>query len=87
MTETNQPAPPGKFLIDPYEEWAKREGVPIHVGGAVDMLKAEVKPWARFGVHGAIPGVFLRIQTPSQYQPSRCAVSPPSPNGCSALAW
>jgi mannose-6-phosphate isomerase-like protein (cupin superfamily) len=51
--EINQPAPPGKFLIDFYENWAKAEGVPIHTGGSVDMLKAEVKPWARFGLNGA----------------------------------
>lgn len=53
MTDINQPAPPGKFLVDPYEEWAKAEGVPVHSGAAVDLLKAEVKPWARFGVNGA----------------------------------
>lgn len=53
MSEINQPAPAGKFLMDPYEEWAKREGVPAHTGAAVNLLKAEVKPWARFGVNGA----------------------------------
>ena len=53
MNEVNQPAPAGKYLLDPYEDWAKGEGVPIHTGAAVDMLKAELKPWARFGVDGA----------------------------------
>jgi mannose-6-phosphate isomerase-like protein (cupin superfamily) len=53
MTEIDQPAPPGKFLVDPYEEWAKSEGVPVHTGAALDLLTAEVKPWARFGVNGA----------------------------------
>jgi mannose-6-phosphate isomerase-like protein (cupin superfamily) len=53
MNETNQPAPAGKYLVDSYEDWAKGEGVPIHAGAAVDLLKAEVKPWARFGVNGA----------------------------------
>jgi len=53
MSETNQAAPPGKFLLDPYEDWAKTEGVPVHTGVAVDLLKAEVKPWARFGLNGA----------------------------------
>ncbi|MEA2951979.1 MAG: hypothetical protein QOJ96_1499 [Alphaproteobacteria bacterium] len=53
MTELNQPAPPGKFLVDPYEEWAKGEGIPIVTGPAVDLLAVEPKPWARFGVNGA----------------------------------
>ena len=51
--EINQAAPPGKFLVDSYEDWAKGEGVPIHSGAALDLLKAEVKPWARFSVNGA----------------------------------
>jgi mannose-6-phosphate isomerase-like protein (cupin superfamily) len=53
MSETNQLAPAGKYLVDSYEDWAKGEGVPIHGGAAVDLLKAEVKSWARFGVNGA----------------------------------
>jgi mannose-6-phosphate isomerase-like protein (cupin superfamily) len=53
MSETNQVAPAGKYLVDSYEDWAKGEGVPIHAGAAVDLLKAEVKPWGRFGVNGA----------------------------------
>jgi mannose-6-phosphate isomerase-like protein (cupin superfamily) len=54
MNETNQLAPAGKYLVDSYENWAKGEGVPIHTGAAVDLLKAEVRPWARFGVNGAL---------------------------------
>ncbi|MEX0752202.1 MAG: cupin domain-containing protein [Xanthobacteraceae bacterium] len=54
MSELNQPAPPGKFLVDPYQEWAKGEGVPIHTGAAADLLKAETKTWARFGAKGAM---------------------------------
>ena len=53
MNESNRPAPAGKYLVDSYEDWAKGEGVPIHTGAALDLLKAEVKPWARFGVNGA----------------------------------
>jgi mannose-6-phosphate isomerase-like protein (cupin superfamily) len=48
-----QPAPAGKYLVDPYEDWAKGEGVPIHTGAVVDLLNAEVKAWERFGVNGA----------------------------------
>ncbi len=53
MEEINQPAPAGTFLVDSYEDWARAEGVPVHTGASVDMLKAAVKPWARFGVNGA----------------------------------
>ena len=53
MSEADRVAPAGKYLVDPYEEWAKAEGVPIHTRAAVDLLKAEVKPWARYGVNGA----------------------------------
>jgi mannose-6-phosphate isomerase-like protein (cupin superfamily) len=53
MADINQPAPAGKYLIDPYEEWAKGEGIPIVTGAAVDLLAVEPKPWARFGVNGA----------------------------------
>jgi len=53
MSDVDKPAPPGKYLVDPYEDWAKAEGVPIHAGAAVDLLKAEVKPWARYGLNGA----------------------------------
>jgi len=53
MNEASQPAPTGKYLVDSYEEWAKGENVPIHVGPSVDLLAAAVKPWARFGLNGA----------------------------------
>ncbi len=53
MKEINQPAPAGKYLVDSYEDWAKGEGVPAHTGASIDMLTAEVKPWARYGLNGA----------------------------------
>lgn len=53
MSEINQPAPAGKYLVDSYEDWASGEGIPMHTGAAVDLLTAEVKPWARFGLNGA----------------------------------
>lgn len=53
MNEIDHLPPPGKFLLDPYEDWAKAEGVPVHRGVAVDLLTAEVKPWARFDLNGA----------------------------------
>ena len=44
----------GRILIDPYLEWSKREGVPIHGGFGLDLNKVETRPWARFGCNGAI---------------------------------
>jgi len=47
-------APAGKYLVDPYEEFVRAEGVPIASGASLDLLAAETKPWARFGVDGAV---------------------------------
>lgn len=46
--------PAGKYLVDPYENWAAAEGVPIHRGAALDLLTAETAPWPRFGAKGAL---------------------------------
>lgn len=53
-TELVQEAPAGTFLVDAYEDWAKAQGVPIHTGPAVNMHKASVANWPRFGTNGAI---------------------------------
>lgn len=47
MTET-------RFLVDPYGEWAKGEGIPIVEGFGVDLLGVDVRPWARTGALGAL---------------------------------
>jgi mannose-6-phosphate isomerase-like protein (cupin superfamily) len=39
---------PGQ-VIDPYLEWARREGVPIHEDFGVDLLTAKTAPWPRLG--------------------------------------
>jgi len=46
--------PVGKYLVDPYENWARGEDIPIHTGAALDLLTLETRPWARFGVKGAL---------------------------------
>ncbi len=46
--------PAGKFMVDPYLDWTKKEGVPIYEDFGLDLLALETKPWARFGVNGAI---------------------------------
>jgi mannose-6-phosphate isomerase-like protein (cupin superfamily) len=38
-----------KFLLDPYLDWTKREGIPVHEGVAVDLFTAETGPWPRMG--------------------------------------
>ena len=43
-----------KYLVDPYLNWANAEGVPIVEGASLDLLALETKPWARFGMNGAI---------------------------------
>ena len=43
-----------KFLLDPYMDWAKGEGVLIVDDFAVDMLAVETVPWARFDTRGAL---------------------------------
>jgi hypothetical protein len=47
----------GSFLINSYRNWATAEGVPVHEGFAVDLISADVKPWARFGAKGAVVNV------------------------------
>ena len=38
-----------KFLLDPYLDWTKREGIPIHEDFGVDLLAAETRRWPRLG--------------------------------------
>ncbi|HZS64507.1 MAG TPA: hypothetical protein VFA53_08435 [Xanthobacteraceae bacterium] len=38
-----------KFLVDPYLEWTKKEGIPIHEDFGVDLTTAAVAPWPRLG--------------------------------------
>ncbi|MDP2355986.1 MAG: hypothetical protein Q8M31_07970 [Beijerinckiaceae bacterium] len=43
-----------KYLVDPYDNWARAEGVPIVTAPVVDLAEVSTAPWARFGVNGAI---------------------------------
>lgn len=43
-----------RYLIDPYREWAGREGIPVVEGFGVDLLDVDVRPWARIGARGAL---------------------------------
>jgi quercetin dioxygenase-like cupin family protein len=42
-----------KFLVDPYLEWVKTEGIPVHADFGFDLLALELAPWARMGALGA----------------------------------
>ena len=41
-----------RMLLDPYMDWARGEGVPIHLDFGHDLLELETAPWARFGARG-----------------------------------
>ena len=41
-----------RFLLDPYMDWAKDEGVPVHLDFGHDLLALETAPWKRFGARG-----------------------------------
>jgi quercetin dioxygenase-like cupin family protein len=41
-----------KFLVDPYLDWVKTEGVPIHEDFGFDLHALDVRPWARMDASG-----------------------------------
>ena len=51
---TDAPNQELKFLLDPYGDWAKGEGVPIVDALGIDLFDVETKPWARWGTDGGI---------------------------------
>jgi mannose-6-phosphate isomerase-like protein (cupin superfamily) len=48
-----------KFLLDPYLNWTKREGIPVHEGVTVDLLAAKTGPWPRLG--DGCKGAFVHL--------------------------
>jgi|APSaa5957512535_1039671.scaffolds.fasta_scaffold17114_1 hypothetical protein len=55
---TEETAPPeGKFMVDPYLDWSKQEGVPIYEDFGFDLQALETRPWPRFGLNGCIAHV------------------------------
>ncbi len=51
MSETAAAEP--RFLVDPYLDWVKTEGIPIHEDFGFDLLSLDVRPWARTDALGA----------------------------------
>jgi len=42
----------GKFLVDPYMDWAQSENIPIHLDFGHDLLALETGPWDRYDARG-----------------------------------
>ena len=51
MPKTDK-APNPNILLDPYLDWAKGEGVPIHLDFGHDLLALETGPWERYDARG-----------------------------------
>lgn len=47
-----------RFLLDPYMDWVKAEGPPVHEGFGIDALAVETGAWPRFDCKGA----FLHVK-------------------------
>ena len=41
-----------KFLVDPYLDWVKTEGIPVHEDFGFDLHALEARPWARMDALG-----------------------------------
>ena len=50
---TTEAVKPLAYGIDSYLEWIKREGLLVHEGLALNLMKLETRDWPRFGVDGA----------------------------------
>jgi uncharacterized RmlC-like cupin family protein len=50
MSDENIP----RIRVDTYEEWVKNEGVPIVEDYGIDLFSVQTKPWARYGMKGAV---------------------------------
>ena len=40
------------LFLDPYIDWAKGEGIPIHLDFGLDLLSIKTEPWARYDARG-----------------------------------
>lgn len=52
-------APPTPYLLDPYLDWARTEGIPVLEDFAFNLLQVETQPWARLG--GGARGAFTHV--------------------------
>jgi len=42
-----------RFLVDPYKDWVAKEGIPVHEGFGLDLLRLDLAPWPRLEASGA----------------------------------
>jgi hypothetical protein len=54
QTSQMHPRAAEKYLVDPYDNWARAEGVPVVTAPVIDLAEVATAPWPRFGVNGAI---------------------------------
>ncbi len=56
-----------KFLLDPYNDWAAGEGVPVHLDFGHDLLALETGPWDRYDAKGCFAHTHGRGDFMSNY--------------------
>ncbi|MBO39607.1 MAG: hypothetical protein CMM75_10600, partial [Rhodospirillaceae bacterium] len=42
------------FLHDNFLDWCDKEPVPVHEDFGINLMKIDVAPWDRYGMHGAV---------------------------------
>src|SRR5712691_3471290 len=60
-------APETPLLLDPYLDWVKREGIPVHEDFGFDLLALDLAPWARMEARGAFAHAHGRGDFVSMY--------------------
>ncbi len=50
--QVGEPDISGRFLVDPYLNWAQGENIPVHLDFGHDLLALETAPWDRYGARG-----------------------------------
>lgn len=52
MNDTTESDLKGRFLVDPYLDWAEGEGIPVHLDFGHDLLSLETGRWDRYDARG-----------------------------------
>ncbi len=52
MDEAGERDLTGRFLVDPYLNWANGEGIPVHLDFGHDLLSLETARWERYDARG-----------------------------------
>jgi hypothetical protein len=54
VTDKTETESKDRFLLNPYTDWTKAQGIPVYEGFGVDMLACETKPWDFTEANGAL---------------------------------